>query len=117
MVGASVITSRSAWVVRVADYAEAPVWRGIGGRCAACDALDAAPGGTTAADLVATTMHHHEPSATAYYFVDGSGTPVYRMLPFVQQLEAADDVPLWKPPGVEMSYCQYGYSLLEKIVR
>src|SRR5262249_14164108 len=35
---------------------------------------------------------------------------------FLQQLEAAYDAPLWKPPGVEMSYCQFGYSLLAEIV-
>jgi CubicO group peptidase (beta-lactamase class C family) len=39
-----------------------------------------------------------------------------RRWPFLQQFEAANDVPLWKPPGVEMSYCQYGYRLLEEIV-
>src|SRR6266571_3391638 len=27
------------------------------------------------------------------------------------------DAPLWKPPGVEMSYCSYGYNLLGEIVR
>jgi len=27
------------------------------------------------------------------------------------------DAPLWKPPGVEMSYCNYGYNLLGEIVR
>jgi len=27
------------------------------------------------------------------------------------------DAPLWKPPGVEMSYCSYGYVLLGEIVR
>jgi len=27
------------------------------------------------------------------------------------------DAPLWKPPGVEMFYCSYGYSLLGEIVR
>jgi len=27
------------------------------------------------------------------------------------------DAPLWKPPGVEMSYCSYGYALLGEIVR
>ena len=27
------------------------------------------------------------------------------------------DAPLWKPPGVEMSYCGYGYNLLGEIVR
>src|SRR2546427_12429085 len=27
------------------------------------------------------------------------------------------DTPLWKPPGVEMSYCSYGYNLLGEIVR
>src|SRR5215467_7070669 len=27
------------------------------------------------------------------------------------------DAPLWKPPGVEMSYCNYGYILLGEIVR
>src|SRR5712691_11563142 len=27
------------------------------------------------------------------------------------------DAPLWKPPGVEMSYCNYGYDLLGEIVR
>src|SRR5215470_17434571 len=27
------------------------------------------------------------------------------------------DAPLWKPPGVEMSYCSYGYILLGEIVR
>jgi CubicO group peptidase (beta-lactamase class C family) len=27
------------------------------------------------------------------------------------------DAPLWKPPGVEMSYCSYGYKLLGEIVR
>src|SRR5262245_60724001 len=27
------------------------------------------------------------------------------------------DAPLWKPPGVEMSYCNYGYFLLGEIVR
>ena len=27
------------------------------------------------------------------------------------------DAPLWKPPGVEMSYCDYGYMLLGEIVR
>lgn len=27
------------------------------------------------------------------------------------------DAPLWKPPGVEMSYCNYGYELLGEIVR
>jgi CubicO group peptidase (beta-lactamase class C family) len=27
------------------------------------------------------------------------------------------DAPLWKPPGVEMSYCSYGYYLLGEIVR
>jgi CubicO group peptidase (beta-lactamase class C family) len=27
------------------------------------------------------------------------------------------DAPLWKPPGVEMSYCAYGYHLLGEIVR
>jgi CubicO group peptidase (beta-lactamase class C family) len=27
------------------------------------------------------------------------------------------DVALWKPPGVEMSYCNYGYNLLGEIVR
>lgn len=27
------------------------------------------------------------------------------------------DAPLWKPPGVEMSYCSYGYSLLGETVR
>jgi len=27
------------------------------------------------------------------------------------------DAPLWKPPGVEMSYCTYGYQLLGEIVR
>jgi serine-type D-Ala-D-Ala carboxypeptidase len=41
---------------------------------------------------------------------------LYRRFPFVQQLEAANDAALWKPPGVEMSYCEYGYCLLEQIV-
>lgn len=27
------------------------------------------------------------------------------------------DAPLWKPPGAEMSYCNYGYELLGEIVR
>jgi CubicO group peptidase (beta-lactamase class C family) len=27
------------------------------------------------------------------------------------------DVPLWQPPGVEMSYCNYNYNLLGEIVR
>ena len=27
------------------------------------------------------------------------------------------DAPLWKPPGVEMSYCSYGYDLVGEIVR
>jgi len=27
------------------------------------------------------------------------------------------DAPLWKPPGVEMFYCSYGYMLLGEIVR
>jgi len=27
------------------------------------------------------------------------------------------DAPLWKPPGTEMSYCQYGYELLGETVR
>ena len=27
------------------------------------------------------------------------------------------DAPLWKPPGVEMSYCSYAYSLLGEIIR
>src|SRR5215471_9712909 len=27
------------------------------------------------------------------------------------------DAPLWKPPGVEMSYCSYGYNVLGEIVR
>lgn len=27
------------------------------------------------------------------------------------------DIPLWKQPGVEMSYCDYGYELLGEIVR
>ena len=27
------------------------------------------------------------------------------------------DTPLWKPPGVEMSYCNYGYGLLGEMVR
>jgi len=27
------------------------------------------------------------------------------------------DAPLWKPPGMEMSYCNYGYSLMGEIVR
>ena len=27
------------------------------------------------------------------------------------------DAPLWKPPGTEMSYCNYGYHLLGEIVR
>ena len=27
------------------------------------------------------------------------------------------DAPLWKPPGVEMSYCNYGYCLIGEIVR
>src|SRR5439155_12367210 len=27
------------------------------------------------------------------------------------------DAPLWKPPGVEMSYCSYDYNLLGEIVR
>jgi CubicO group peptidase (beta-lactamase class C family) len=27
------------------------------------------------------------------------------------------DAPLWKPPGTEMSYCNYGYELLGEIVR
>src|SRR5215813_96417 len=27
------------------------------------------------------------------------------------------DAPLWKPPGVEMSYCNYNYNLLGEIVR
>lgn len=27
------------------------------------------------------------------------------------------DAPLWKPPGVEMSYCNYGYALLGEMVR
>src|SRR5438132_11163733 len=50
---------------------------------------------------------------------DDSGSPlaeIYREWPFLQQFEAANDAPLQKPPGAEMSYCQYGYSLLEEVV-
>jgi serine-type D-Ala-D-Ala carboxypeptidase len=50
---------------------------------------------------------------------DNSASPLaemYNVFPFVQQLEAANDLPLWKRPGTEMSYCQYGYALLEQIV-
>jgi serine-type D-Ala-D-Ala carboxypeptidase len=47
---------------------------------------------------------------------DGVLAELYRLFPFVQQLDAATDAPLWKAPGIEMSYCQYGYSLLEQIV-
>jgi CubicO group peptidase (beta-lactamase class C family) len=41
----------------------------------------------------------------------------YQIFPFVQQLDAANDAPLAKPPGVEMWYCNYGYRLLQEIVR
>jgi CubicO group peptidase (beta-lactamase class C family) len=38
-------------------------------------------------------------------------------LPSVEEYLAARwDTPLWKPPGVEMSYCPYGYELLGQIV-
>src|SRR5579859_282591 len=50
---------------------------------------------------------------------DDSASPLaeaYRAFPFLLQIDAAYDAPLWKPPGVEMSYCQYGYSLLAEIV-
>ena len=40
----------------------------------------------------------------------------YRDWPFLQQFAAANDAPLWKSPGAEMSYCQYGFSLLDEIV-
>jgi CubicO group peptidase (beta-lactamase class C family) len=38
--------------------------------------------------------------------------------PFVHEwLWLRYDEPLWKPPGTEMSYCNYGYELLGEIVR
>jgi CubicO group peptidase (beta-lactamase class C family) len=38
--------------------------------------------------------------------------------PFISEyLFLRYDAPLWKPPGTEMSYCNYGYSLVGEIVR
>jgi CubicO group peptidase (beta-lactamase class C family) len=36
---------------------------------------------------------------------------------YLRCLDAAHDAPLWKAPGQEMSYCNYGYALLAEIVR
>src|SRR5260370_26289295 len=38
--------------------------------------------------------------------------------PFINEvLWLRYDAPLWKAPGVEMSYCNYGYNLLGEVVR
>jgi CubicO group peptidase (beta-lactamase class C family) len=39
-----------------------------------------------------------------------------RLAPVAEYLCARYGAPLWKPPGVEMSYCTYGYDLLGEIV-
>jgi CubicO group peptidase (beta-lactamase class C family) len=36
---------------------------------------------------------------------------------YLRCLDAAYDAPLWRAPGQEMSYCNYGYALLAEIVR